>query len=297
MADCATEDQIERFCRGDLNSSDLTRLHEHARSCPACQSRITAAQDTVTMLEDIRTVMDRRQRGPAAALSGTLEGATFGGYTIGAVLGEGGMARVYRAEHTTTGDPAALKVLKPELMASEDICARFEREARAMTRIAHPNVVTVFECPRDHDTTAIAMELLDGGTLRDWADRRQGAWTRSDFNDVVGFALQAARGLAAAHEIGLVHRDIKPANLLFASDGALKIVDFGVAQALESATWVTGLGHHIGTPAYMSPEQCRGERASKASDIYSLGVTLYELLTAKLPFEVDGGSPFAQMLK
>ncbi|MCP4592066.1 MAG: serine/threonine protein kinase, partial [bacterium] len=208
-----------------------------------------------------------------------------------------GMARVYRAEHTTTGDPAALKVLKPELMASEDICARFERAARAMTRIAHPNVVTVFECPRDHDTTAIATELLDGGTLRDWADRRQGAWTRSDFNDVVGFALQAARGLAAAHEIGLVHRDIKPANLLFASDGTLKIVDFGVAQALESATWVTGLGHHIGTPAYMSPEQCRGERASKASDIYSLGVTLYELLTAKLPFEVDGGSPFAQMLK
>ncbi len=297
MSPCFSDEQLEQYSRGDLNPAAVEALQQHARGCPACQHRLAALADTVTMLEDLRTVLERQRTGVGATLPASLEGTSFGEYEVGALLGEGGMARVYRAVRTVSGEPAALKVLKQELLASEDICARFEREARAMAKISHPNVVTVFDCPRDRNTTAIAMELLDGGTLREWADRLRSQTGRPKVAEVIGYALQAARGLAAAHEFGLVHRDIKPANLLFSSDGTLKIVDFGVVQALENATWVTGLGHHIGTPAYMSPEQCKGERASQASDVYSLGVTLYELLSGRLPFEVEGGSPFAQMLK
>lgn len=297
MDTCPGDEQLEQFSHGDLTPEAVEALQRHASGCSVCRKRIGTIADTVTMLEDIRTVLERRHRGPSATLPDSLEGVTFGAYEVGKLLGEGGMARVYRATRMPTKEEVALKVLKQELLASEDICARFEREARTMTRITHPNVVTVFDCPHDQNTTAIAMELLDGGTLRDWADRQAAAPDGPDVATVVRFALQAARGLAAAHEIGLVHRDIKPSNLLFSRDETLKIVDFGVVQALESATWVTGLGHHIGTPAYMSPEQCKGERASQASDIYSLGVTLYELLSGRLPFEVEGGSPFAQMLK
>ncbi|MFH0980315.1 MAG: serine/threonine-protein kinase [Planctomycetota bacterium] len=297
MPNCPSDAQLEQYSHGDLPSEAAAALQEHAQTCPTCKARFAALTDTVTLLEDLRAVLERRQRGLAAARPGALEGTCFGEYEVGPLLGEGGMARVYQATRAATGTVAALKVLKQELLASEDICARFEREARAMTQIHHPNVVTVFDCPHDRNTTAIAMELLDGGSLRDWIDRQRAQPGRPDTEQVVRYALQAARGLAAAHALGVVHRDIKPSNLLFSHDGTLKIVDFGVAQALESATWVTGLGHHIGTPAYMSPEQCRGERASQASDVYSLGVTLYELLTGRLPFAVEGGSPFAQMLK
>ena len=297
MPTCPSEEQFERYNRGELNPEEAEALQQHTRTCPKCKTRVAALSETMTLLEDVRTVLDRQTRGLDTTPPGSLSGTVFGGYEVGPLLGEGGMARVYRVTRTATGTEAALKVLKQELLASDDICARFEREARAMTRIQHPNVVTVYDCPHDRNTTAIAMELLDGGTLRHWVERQRSQAGRPDITRVVRWALQAARGLAAAHEFGLVHRDIKPANLMFALDGTLKIVDFGVVQALESATWVTGLGHHIGTPAYMSPEQCKGERATQASDVYSLGVTLYELLTGKLPFEVDGGSPFAQMLK
>ena len=296
VADCPSEELFELYARGELAADETAVLMRHVEGCTSCQDRMSRASETVTMLEDVRTVLEREQRGPAA-LAGLLEGSAFGGYVVGTMLGEGGMARVYRATRVDTGDQVALKVLKQELLASADICARFEREARAMASMSHPNVVAVFDCPRDRNTTAIAMELLNGGTLRQWADVKRVQSDRAHVAQVVRYATQAARGLAAAHEHGLVHRDIKPANLLFDGEGILKIVDFGVVQALESATWVTGLGHHIGTPAYMSPEQCKGERATQASDVYSLGVTLYELLARRLPFEVDGGSPFAQMLK
>jgi tRNA A-37 threonylcarbamoyl transferase component Bud32 len=297
MATCPSEEQFERYQHGDLAAEAVEALQLHARACAACQGRLAALTDTATMLEDLRMVWERRRRGGAATLAGSLEGRTFGAYTVGALLGEGGMARVYRATHAGTGAEAALKVLKQELLGVEDICARFEREARAMAKIRHPNVVTVFECPHDHETTGIAMELLPGGSLRAWLDRQRAEGGRCAPVQVVELALQAAQGLAAAHALGLVHRDIKPANLLFGGDGTLKLVDFGVVQALENATWVTGVGHHIGTPAYMSPEQCKGERATQASDVYSLGVTLYELLAGHLPYDVEGGSPFAQMLK
>ncbi|MCK4660877.1 MAG: serine/threonine protein kinase [Phycisphaerae bacterium] len=297
MPPCPSDEQLEQYHRDDLPAEAADAIGRHARGCPACQSRISSLADTVTMLEDVRTVLERQSHGLGPTLPGTLEGETFGGYQVGSLLGEGGMARVYGAIRTADSREVALKVLKHEVMASEDICARFEREARAMARIEHPNVVTVFDCPRDRGTTAIAMELLEGGTLRSWADQQRSSDTRPNIDRVVRFALQAAQGLAAAHKLGLVHRDIKPANLMFDHEGVLKLVDFGVVQALESATWVTGLGHHIGTPAYMSPEQCKGERASQASDIYSLGVTIYELLANRLPLGVESPSPFAQMLK
>ena len=167
MPTCPSEEQFEKHQRGALSPEAVEALQQHARACTACRSRVAALTHTAAMLDDIRTVLERRRGGPDAAQPGSLEGSTFGGYEVGPLLGEGGMARVYRAIRTATGTEAALKVLKQELLASEDVCARFEREARAMTEIKHPNVVTVFDCPHDRNTTAIAMELLDGGTLRD----------------------------------------------------------------------------------------------------------------------------------
>jgi serine/threonine protein kinase len=157
--------------------------------------------------------------------------------------------------------------------------------------------VRVYDCPKDRDTTGIAMELLTGGSLRDLLRTAQEGKRRLGIEAITRFALQAAGGLGAAHQVGIVHRDVKPANLLLNTETDVKVADFGVVLALEGATWLTGLGHRIGTPAYMSPEQCQGERVHPPSDVYSLGVTLYELATGRLPFEEEAGSPFALMLK
>jgi serine/threonine protein kinase len=250
------------------------------------------------LLDDLRVVLDRRAQsegGSTPQLSPV--GSKIGPYEIKKLLGEGGMAHVYHAIDTTVHRDVALKVLKRELQASGDICARFEQEARSMGRIQHPNVVRILSSLKDDGATAIAMELLTGGSLRDLlavgAKRRK----RMDIRALSRFALQTAQGLAAAHAVGIVHRDIKPSNLLLDADATVKIADFGVVLALERATWLTGLGRPIGTPAYMSPEQCKGERVGAASDIYSFGVTLFELATGMLPFTEQAESPFALMLK
>lgn len=141
------------------------------------------------------------------------------------------------------------------------------------------------------------MEYVSGGSLRDkfvaWRASRQPV----PIDHAVEFIRQAAAGCAAAHAVGVVHRDIKPSNLLLDEAGSVKVADFGTIMVVEGTTWLTGVGQQIGTPGYMSPEQCRGERVTPASDIYALGVSLYELLTGRLPFEVEESSPFAMMLK
>ncbi|MCB9850377.1 MAG: serine/threonine protein kinase [Phycisphaerales bacterium] len=244
------------------------------------------------LLSDLRVVVSRRT--PPADL---LVGASIGRYEIRAPLGEGGMARVYRAVDTASGDEVALKVLKPEYQTSPDISRRFAQEAQTMGRIKHAHVARIFDTPEDGSVRAIAMELLPGGSLRDLLLRGAKRRRRLRVTAVVRFMLQAARGLGAAHAVGIVHRDIKPGNLMIDGAGRVKVVDFGVVLALERATWLTGVGKPIGTPAYMSPEQCRGERVCPASDVYALGVSLFELLTGRLPFVEEAASPFALMLK
>ena len=299
MPDCPSAEQLERFHRGDLSPEAAGEIRAHLQGCEPCRNRTRGHQADLVLLDDLRVVLERESEDATRVLFGPTEarGARFGPYTIQDLLGVGGMSKVYRAVHAETGQIVALKLLKGEHQASEEIRKRFEREAQAMSKLLHPNIVRVFGCHGDHDRIGLAMEVVPGGSLTAWVARYRRQQDAPDPAAVLEVSLQAARGLGAAHAAGLVHRDIKPSNLLLDADGQAKVSDFGVVQALESTTWVTGTGRQIGTPAYMSPEQCKGERATPASDVYSLGVTMFELATGRLPFEVEGDSPFAQMLR
>ena len=257
------------------------------------------SREETALLDDLRVVIDRQATAEVRArtLPRKLEGTQIGRYAINRLIGEGGMASVYRAVDLDNRRDVAIKILKPQYQADRDVLARFEREARSIASIRHENVVQIFSFLREDDVCAIVMELLTGGNLRRRLDSSQGALPAVSIAEAVTLITQAARGVGAAHEKGIVHRDIKPSNLLFDRDRRVKVADFGVTFAMEQTTWLTGVGQRIGTPAYMSPEQCRGDRVTPASDVYSLGATLFEILTGRLPFAADEASPFAMMLK
>lgn len=255
------------------------------------------AEDT-QLLADIRVVVDRwSEPTPRAAEREDLEGRQIEHYVVGKLLGEGGMARVYRAVDTATGRDVAFKVLKPPYRVDEAIRARFEREAQSMARIRHDHVVRIFGLTDSQDPRAIIMELMPGGSLRERILATKTGKLGLEISEAVNLAARAARGLGAAHRMGIVHRDVKPSNLLFDCAGQIKVADFGAIRVLEEATWLTTVGQQIGTPAYMSPEQCAGQPVNPASDVYSLGVTLFEMLVGWAPFTVEEASPFALMLK
>lgn len=225
-----------------------------------------------------------------------LVGQTLGAYRIESQLGVGGMGEVYRAVHTRLNRPAAIKVLHANQAADPTFQARFLREARAAAALSHPNIVEVFDFGEQDDISFLVMELVPDGSLRTLLRQRstgQG-WSLGLGVDLVR---QAAEGLAYAHAHGMVHRDIKPDNLLLqrletSGTGAtaeryqLKISDFGLARLLEDGGELTVTGMVMGTPTYMSPEQCQGEVLDGRSDLYSLGVVLYEVATGSPPFRV-----------
>ncbi|HSW46267.1 MAG TPA: serine/threonine-protein kinase [Phycisphaerae bacterium] len=252
------------------------------------------------LLDDLRVVF-KRQAAPEPRITpppaACLEGLQFGRYRVLRLLGEGGMAQVYLAEDTRKDRKVAFKILKPQYGSEAGLCARFEREARSMARLRHENVVRILDFPRQGDLQAIVMTYTGGGSVRDRILAARSAGRRLTIDEAVDLILQAAAGVDAAHRIGMVHRDIKPSNLLLDKSGHVKVADFGAIMVMEGATWLTGVGQQIGTPGYMSPEQCRGERVGPQSDVYSLGTTLFELLTGRLPFEVEEASPLAMMLK
>ena len=202
-----------------------------------------------------------------------------GRYRVVRPLGHGAMSTVDLAHDVELDREVALKRLADNLARDDDLRARFQREARLAARLAHPNVVRVFDVGEDDDGRPfIAMEHVDGQTLAELLARRGPLPTR----DVAELGIQACRALAAAHEAGLVHRDVKPQNLLLRADGVLKLGDFGVAVGLEG-TRLTMAGTVIGTAAYLAPEQARGEEVTAAADVYGLGAVLYELLTGSPP--------------
>ncbi len=259
----------------------------------------TNPQETL-LLEDLRVVFHRQAADkdrPEAPPLTSLEGKTFGRYAIRRMLGEGGMAQVYLAVDTRNDRQVAFKILRPQYSSDEGLCARFEREARSMARIKHENVVRILDFPREGPCRAIVMTYLPGGSVRDRTHKTRLAGRLLTIDEAVGTIMQAAAGVEAAHSIGIVHRDIKPSNLLLDEHGQVKVADFGAIMVMAGTTWLTGVGQQIGTPGYMSPEQCRGERVGRTSDVYSLGVTMFELLTGRLPFEVEEASPLAMMLK
>jgi predicted Ser/Thr protein kinase len=207
-----------------------------------------------------------------------------GRYDLGEVIGRGGMGAVYRARDLTLQRTVAVKVLPAALAdADADHVARFEREARAAASLAHPGVVAIYDTGADDGTRFIVMECVNGRSLSQIL--RQEAPLEPA--RAVGIAEGVADALGAAHAAGIVHRDVKPANVMLAEDGAVKVLDFGIARARD-ATALTQSASVLGTAGYMAPEQALGQRADERSDIYSLGCLLYALLAARPPFEGDG---------
>ena len=215
-------------------------------------------------------------------------GTRLGHYRIVSLLGRGGMADVYRAEDERLGREVALKALPPEFARDPERVERFEREVRAAARLAHPNIVTVYEFGQGEGLHFYTMELMPGGDLKARIRAHPEGMPAAEARAV---AVAMARALDYAHRRGFVHRDVKPENILFDEDERLQLTDFGIARAMASGTRMTATGMSIGSPHYMSPEQARGLAVDGRSDLYSLGVVLYEMLTGRLPF--DAGDTLA----
>jgi serine/threonine-protein kinase len=227
-------------------------------------------------------------RGTRPALqSSVVIGETLGQYKIVDLIGHGGMAAVYVGEHVMVRHRVAIKVVHPRHLDSPRMAQRFLNEARAVAAIRHPGIVEFYDLGRADDGRAyIVMELLAGETIA--SRMRKGAVPVAQ---AISYARQMASALGAAHECGIVHRDLKPANVFLVPDPDVrfgeraKILDFGIAKHTEDREELTGAGVLVGTPAHMSPEQCRGERIDGRSDVYALGILLYHMVTGREPFD------------
>jgi hypothetical protein len=213
----------------------------------------------------------------------------LGSYRVMKVLGQGGMGMVFQAEDVRLGRLVALKVMLPELAQKAEARTRFLAEARAAATIEHDHIVAIYQVDEDRGVPFIAMPLLKGMSLEDWLKGKQQGTppTRLSFPQVLKIGREIARGLAAAHDQGLIHRDIKPANVWLdaTAGGRVKILDFGLARVSTGQQNLTQSGAIIGTPAYMAPEQARCETVDARADLFSLGVVLYRLCTGQLPFQ------------
>jgi len=211
-------------------------------------------------------------------------------YEILECIGGGGMAEVYRAQDMLLDRPVAVKVLRSQFTGDDQFVRRFRHEAQAAARVSHPHIVNIYDVGKDGDVYYIVMEYIQGETLKEYIQRNK----KLPVEEAVSIALQICEALDHAHQNNLIHCDIKPHNILMGKGGRVKVTDFGIARAVTSAT-LTQTGTIIGSVHYISPEQAKGGLASVHSDIYSLGVVLYEMLTGDVPF--SGESPIAIALK
>ena len=222
---------------------------------------------------------------------------TISHYHILSLLGAGGMGKVYLAEDTKLRRKVALKLLAADLTKNEDRLRRFEQEAQAASALNHPNILTIHEIGSEGDAHFIATEFIDGETLR-----QRLVHSRMAIREVLDVAVQVAGALAAAHSAGIIHRDIKPENIMVRPDGLVKVLDFGLAKLTETQAPSTDSGARtiaradtdpgtvMGTAAYMSPEQARGQKVDARTDIFSLGVVIYEMIAGRAPFEGETAS-------
>ena len=224
-------------------------------------------------------------------------GKTLGAYEVIAKLGEGGMGQVFRATDTKLKRQVAIKILPPSLAADRDRLARFQREAEVLASLNHPNIAAIYGIEEDRGITALVMELVEGEDLSQRIAR--GAMP---LDEALPIARQIAEALEAAHEQGIIHRDLKPANVKVRTDGTVKVLDFGLAKAMEPAAGsspgvsmsptitspaMTQAGMILGTAAYMAPEQAKGRAVDKRADIFAFGAVLYEMLTGTRAFQGD----------
>ncbi len=254
--------------------------------CPECKARysdpgLERCPNDEAWLED-----DAESNEPDPLIGQTISGR----FTITEFLGAGGMGTVYKAVQAHIDRVVALKVLRPDLAASEHTVARFRREAKAASRLKSPHTVTLFDFGQDDDLLFLAMEFMEGETLTEHYCRK-GVYS---WREALGIGRQVAESLQEAHEIGIVHRDLKPDNIFLDTVGGrptAKVLDFGIARMIQTGEdaqqTLTQEGTVFGTPGYMSPEQARGRRVDHRSDLYSLGVVLFEMLSGEPLFEAE----------
>jgi TolB-like protein len=277
-------ENISAFLDTACNGDDVLRRKVEA----LLSSRERAASFIETSAVGLATKVIQNQQGDS------LVGQTIGHYKISEPIGTGGMGEVYLATDIVAGRKAALKLLPVRFTGDAERLKRFQQEAHAVVGLNHPNILTVYEIGEDHSIHYIASELIEGETLRQRLMRG-----RMQLSEAVDIAIQVASALAAAHQAGIVHRDIKPENIMLRPDGYVKVLDFGIAKLAEQEVPVTtprdealllvetNLGSVLGTVRYMSPEQACGAHVDKSTDIWSLGVVLYEMVTGHVPFTGD----------
>ena len=220
-----------------------------------------------------------------------LSGENLGNYKIISKLGRGGMATVYKAHELSLNRIVALKVLSDQLSENPEFIKRFQREAQAAAALNHPNIVQIYFIGEEEGTHYFSMEYLKGKSLAE-ITKEEGSIS---YEKAIPIIIQVAKALREAHRIGLIHRDIKPSNIMIDSSENVKVTDFGIAYVMQAETKLTKEGSIIGTPEYLSPEQCEAKPVDGRSDIYSLGVTFYEILTGKTPYKAD--TPVSMLMK
>ena len=214
-----------------------------------------------------------------------------GRYELIEKIGEGGMAVVYKAKDRLLNRYVAIKILRPEFTQDEQFLDSFKRESQAAAGLQHPNIVSIYDVGRTGNINFIVMELVDGRPLSDFIKEKG----RLDYKTTIDIAKQMASALSIAHKHQIIHRDVKPHNIMITSDGVAKLTDFGIARAVSNATMVADTSKIIGSVHYFSPEQARGAYVDERSDIYSLGIVMFEMLTGRVPF--DGETPVEVALK
>ncbi|NQT92592.1 MAG: serine/threonine protein kinase, partial [Lentisphaerae bacterium] len=253
-----------------------------AYKCPKCNQPLEAQGEGKGGGGEVS--LDTKGGPKRDAAPDPLVGRKIGQYKIVKKLGQGGMGAVYQAEHLALGRAVALKILPPKMAEEEpDAVERFKREARSAAVLEHPNVVTTYAVGSEGKHHFIELQLVHGGSLQDRL-QREGKLPVAEATRIV---LDAARALEAAHAQNIVHRDIKPANIMLTREGQVKVMDFGLAKDVTAPSQLTVSGHIMGTPYYMSPEQCQAKKLDGRSDVYSLGATYYHLLTGSFPYSGD----------
>ena len=209
-------------------------------------------------------------------------------YEVIKSIGEGGMANVYLAKDTILDRDVAVKVLRGDLSNDDKFIRRFEREALSVSKLSHPNIVEVYDVGEENEQHYIVMEYIDGKTLKQLLYKRKTLTTE----EVIDIMTQLTDAIAHAHESYIIHRDIKPQNIMILDDGSIKVTDFGIAIAMN-ATQLTQTNSVMGSVHYIPPEQANGKSATVKSDIYSIGIMMYELLTGSVPFKGDNAVEIA----
>ncbi len=295
LAECLDDNVVADLVDGRLEGAALATAEAHLAACETCRTvvaRVAGPSAASGGVDGYATTLSGDVEGEDVRLE---SGARVGRYEVIDVLGAGAMGTVYAARDPSLDRKVALKLIRAKA-AGPDLEARLLREAQAMARLSHPEVIAVYDVGKHGDRLFIAMELVDGGTLREWLE----AAPRTS-REILAVYLRAGRGLAQAHAAGIVHRDFKPDNVLVGKDGRVRVTDFGLARDAqrdepvdakpavnETATVeaaLTRTGAVVGTPVYMAPEQLRGQVADVRSDVYGFCVALYEALYGERPFE------------